>query len=454
MSSKKQQSLSPSPESKVILENAMYKPQIRGELRFVLPSHEWTISQSANEIFQQLRKQRLMFLRADEIVELVRNRLKECLDIVAVKPDRFPSAIEVLGLILKWTKPKNKWVLSPSHCSEALAKQLLAASAAREILDTISMIVKCPIIVQGKDGKIRILSRGYHAFGGGIVVTQGIEPPDVPLVEAIDSLLELLCDFQFETPSDIKRALAMMLTPALLWGGFLKDACIPLFLVEANDSQAGKGYLLHLLAAIYGETLIPRAPRKGGVGSFDEDFSSALFKGHPLIMFDNLRDQLDSPHIESFLTARGSFSVRTPHRAAVDIDVRNYILMATSNNFKTTTDLENRLLRLRILKRPSSHRFKSFGGKDVLPYVQEHQSYYLGCVFSVVRHWIENGRPRTKEARHSFREWAQTLDWILQNVFKDKVGGRLMDTAQISSHEGLAAALGLGDLDSLPREED
>jgi len=35
----------------------------------------------------------------------------------------------------------------------------------------------------------------------------------------------------------------------------------------------------------------------------------------------------------------------------------------------------------------------------------------------VIEEWYGQGKPRTEEARHDFREWAQSLDWILQNIF-------------------------------------
>jgi len=42
----------------------------------------------------------------------------------------------------------------------------------------------------------------------------------------------------------------------------------------------------------------------------------------------------------------------------------------------------------------------------------------MSCVFTIIREWHVRGKPRTHEARHDFREWGQTLDWILQNIFR------------------------------------
>lgn len=36
----------------------------------------------------------------------------------------------------------------------------------------------------------------------------------------------------------------------------------------------------------------------------------------------------------------------------------------------------------------------------------------------MVRAWHAAGKPRTGDTRHDFRGWAQTLDWIVPNVFQ------------------------------------
>ena len=39
-------------------------------------------------------------------------------------------------------------------------------------------------------------------------------------------------------------------------------------------------------------------------------------------------------------------------------------------------------------------------------------------MFAIVREWHRQGKPRTNDTRHDFRAWAQTLDWIVQNLLK------------------------------------
>jgi hypothetical protein len=55
---------------------------------------------------------------------------------------------------------------------------------------------------------------------------------------------------------------------------------------------------------------------------------------------------------------------------------------------------------------------------DLLRHIEKKSDYYLSCVFTIIREWHVRGKPRTHESRHDFREWSQTLDWIIQNIFK------------------------------------
>lgn len=380
------------------------------------------------------------------MVELVREQVSGELQLSPLRSDQLPSRLEILGTLWRHAVVKDKVVIKPHLCSKAIAELLLGSREATESLYPISMVVGSPVLFAGPNGENVVLGEGYHREGNGILVTKGKAPPLVQLDEATGGLLDLLEDFAFELPSDRARALAMMLTPALVWGGHLGKAYVPMFLIGADRSQAGKNLLSQRVGSVYDETLIPQSPRKGGVGSFDEDFNAMLFKGKPLILLDNLREKLDSTYIESFLTARGPFLVRTPHRAAIEIDASKYIVIGTSNGFQTTPDLENRLLRIQIRKRPASYRFKLTPDR-----IARKQSFYLGCVFSILQHWLAQGCPRTRETRHSFREWAQTLDWILRNVFKGKLEGRMLDDYfPAKSQTNLAADFGFEPPDDNP----
>ena len=159
-----------------------------------------------------------------------------------------------------------------------------------------------------------------------------------------------------------------------------------------------------------------------GVGSLDEKFSAALVEGRPFIQFDNVRGKFSFQALESFMTAKGTVpGAASVLKRVIHVDPSKFMIMISSNGYQTTPDLSNRSSIIRIFKR-AGHLFKQwmFGGVPkgyMLEFVQDNQPYLLSCVFSIIRVWHGKGKPRTNDARHDFREWAQVCDWIVQNIF-------------------------------------
>jgi hypothetical protein len=106
-----------------------------------------------------------------------------------------------------------------------------------------------------------------------------------------------------------------------------------------------------------------------------------------------------------------------PHKPTVEVDVRTYNFSMTSNGLESTRDLANRCSFIRLKKQPQDYVFKAFPEGGLLDHIKTNQPYYLGCVFAIVREWVQQGQPRSSECRHDFRVWAQTLDWIVTNIF-------------------------------------
>src|SRR4029077_8911010 len=92
--------------------------------------------------------------------------------------------------------------------------------------------------------------------------------------------------------------------------------------------------------------------------------------------------------------------------------------MAASNRAQMTPDLANRSIITRLRKRPFDASFKEYPEGNLLKHVGERSDYILSCIFAVIREWHACGKCRTQEHRHDFREWSQTLDWIIQKIFK------------------------------------
>jgi hypothetical protein len=168
--------------------------------------------------------------------------------------------------------------------------------------------------------------------------------------------------------------------------------------------------------------------RSGGVGSLKESFNQALIQGSAFISIDNVRGKIDSQAIESFLT-EDTYLARVPYSPPMKIDPQRTVLMFTSNRAELTRDLANRSNCVRVLNRPDGYRFRRYpqGHRQrgsILDQVQACQPKFLAAVFAIVRAWYDAGQPVTEESRHDFEGWAQSLDWVVQDLLG---GAPLMD---------------------------
>jgi hypothetical protein len=372
----------------------------------------------AATVHRQLANTGHFFRRGGSIVKIGKDGAGRAI-LEDIDPMTFRMEIERHFTITRETKTGKK---VPSILTMDQASAVLAYKGESSIPE-IQRIVDCPIIDQ--DGLIR--KRGFHPdIANGTFVSDGEAHTAMSLNRAVELVELLLVDYDFVTPSDRTRAIAAILSPALFQGGHLFGRGI-VHVLEADSSQTGKGYFVDLICAIYNN--IPEYVRQkgqGGVGGQQESFEHAVSTGRPFINFDNFRGKLDSPAIESSLTAQ-EIDVRLPHRgyAKVKLDGISYFL--TSNGAEMTTDFSKRSSIIRMKKNGDDHQFERFPEGDLLDHVRANKATFLGAVLRVVQTWIIDGSPQTDETRHDFRKWARSLDFITGTYFKSH---RLMDGHQ------------------------
>jgi hypothetical protein len=194
---------------------------------------------------------------------------------------------------------------------------------------------------------------------------------------------------------------------------------IPADLAEATESQSGKGYRHDIVVAVYNDRAIIVTQNVGGVGSLDEKFCGALLDGRTFIRVDNVRGKLDSQTIESFITteADAPFTARAFRREG-KVKGGHNIIQLSSNNSEGTRDIANRVCIIRIRRRPNDYPWMRFPEGRILDHIRANHEVFLGAVQTVVAEWVRQGKPRSAEVRHSFKEWVATLDWIMANIFR------------------------------------
>ncbi len=381
-----------------------------GKPRVLLPGGAMSIQESGENFAKLLATTNRYFVRGGVVVEMTTDD-RGTPNLNPIKPAAMASDLESVSKPTAIAKIGGQAVEVDATCTEQTAKLIMNADTFLSALPPIRVLSPCPALIE-RDGKLVQVS-SYDRQSG--ILALGEPALEVPLDDALAILHDLLDGFNFVTPSDRSRALAAIITPALVFGGLLQGRA-PVDLGEADNSQTGKGYRNKLTAAVYRGKVRMVTQRKGGVGSLEESFDAALIQGANFIGIDNVRGTIDSPAIESFLT-EDTYFARIPYLGSVEIDPRRVIVQMTSNKADITRDFANRASCVRILKQPEGYQFRSYPEGGILEHVRANQPLYLGAVFAVEKAWHDAGKPRTDERRHDFCVWAQTLDWIVQNIF-------------------------------------
>ncbi len=361
-----------------------------------------TYEGTANAAFSALKTTHTLYRMGSVAVRLVDGTLQP------VESRSFKALIDANFSTTAYQAGRNgKNVIAPKLISEEVAGTMLKTEAVRTLIN-VGLISLSPIITDPG-----IVTFGVH--NGVLVMGGAIETVEL-LQEAVTIIENLQFDFDFLTPADKSRAIAMLITPALKFGGLLRCRC-PIFIVEANMSQAGKGLLTELTATTYYAKIATVTARDGGVGGLDESLDMAMVSGSPFIRLDNVRGRVQSQRLESLLTESGTIQARIPHVGYVEVRPSAHIWQFTANGAEATQDLMNRSSIVTIRKRPDDYQFKSWDGLGIMGWTEKHQAKILGAIFRIIQERINAGKPSLPCPSHDFREWAGVVAWFCQTIF-------------------------------------
>jgi hypothetical protein len=382
----------------------------------ILPGHHVEFIECGKHCFQALATEGRYFVRDRIVFELVKD--DDGARLVELEPEAFRSHLEKYFRLQTFLKHKDQLLSAEGRCSVADATALLKSDPAWQLLSPINAVTTAAVFAEA-NSKLAVLEEGYHASLGGIYVARKHDIVIVQLDEAVNSLLALARDFLFVTPSDKSRFFAGLISPALRMGGLLK-ADFPLQINEADQSQSGKSYAHKMLCLLFGERahVVLKNEEKMAIGSLAEQVSEGLIAGRIFIVFENIRGAIALSMLESAIRGNERVPCRVAYSRGTQVRPDRVCWLLSSNKAQTTSDLANRSIITRLRKQPPDHKFAAYAEGDLLAHVESKCDYYLSCLLAILSEWHRQGKPRTNESRHDFREWCQTLDWIVRNVLK------------------------------------
>ena len=306
----------------------------------------------------------------------------------------------------------------PVYPPAAVVANVLALPEWKE-LPALTGIVTAPVFAA--DGTL-CETPGYHA-GNRLYYYQesGFTLPNTtPTPSNIASALtlirdELLGDFPFADAASEANALGLLLLPYVR---FMIHGATPLHVIDAPSKGTGKGLLADAcaLAFVPQGLAVMTAPVK------EEEWQKALFStllaGPSHVLIDNTRI-LDSANLEAVLTTANNWTARILGISENGTVPVRCTWICTANNLQVKRDLDRRIIWIRIdAKLEKPYERGNFKKPNLRAWILENRAAIVGACLTLVRAWIEAGRPAYAGSvrRGSYEAWLSIIGGILENA--------------------------------------
>lgn len=260
-------------------------------------------------------------------------------------------------------------------------------------------VVTFPVMMP--DGSL-LTTNGYHRKAGVLVqmatdlMISVLDRPGKSDIEmAVETLLDPLHDFPFETAAHRSALLAGLLTP-LAW--FLFDGPAPLFLIDKNVRGAGAGLLADVVALTVTGRRFPIMSYTNDREELRKRITAIAIEGERLILLDNLAGTVGNDILDAALTA-DRWKDRVLGGNKVYDGPLHVAWFATGNNVQLRADTSRRVCHVRMESKHERPELRTgFRYADLRHHLKQHRSIYLSSALTILRAWILAGtqtRPAT-----------------------------------------------------------
>ncbi|MDQ3831199.1 MAG: hypothetical protein M3361_18250 [Candidatus Tectomicrobia bacterium] len=233
----------------------------------------------------------------------------------------------------------------------------------------------------------------------------------MPLQEAKAWLFhELLGDFPFADEASRAHSMALLLEP------FVHPTIrgpTPLYLIDAPIRGAGKGLLADIACLITtGRKADVMALVRSDAEEHEKRITALLLAGAQWVLIDNATSLASAP-LAAVLTTTQWRGRRLGKSEMVDVP-NDATWVATGNNVTLSDEIARRTIPIRLdpgVERPE-HR-TGFSHPELVKWAGEHRSTLVSACLSIVRAWLDAGRPEGQTTLGSYESWSRILGGIL-----------------------------------------
>jgi hypothetical protein len=302
-------------------------------------------------------------------------------------------------------KPEMK----PIHCPMILPRRILNDATNWQKYPTLHSTIETPTL--RSDGTI--LDRPGYDLKTGLF----FDPGDVkfPAIEkdptreqgkaAMKLVDDVLVDFPFEDNVSKAVAISMLLTAAVR--RTLDIA--PVYGIDADDQEAGKTTLGKVAGAIATGRDIEVQAFAPGEEERAKLLAALLATAAPVMLFDNIEDEITSPEIEKAITS-GLYASRPFGK---NDTVRNFptnsLMIFTGNKIQVGGTFASRMLKVRLVPQKELAE-RAFKHPDLIDHVIRTRPTLVAAILTALRCYLVHGVGEVKlKGNDRFPEWSKLI---------------------------------------------
>jgi hypothetical protein len=333
-------------------------------------------------------------------------------------PDSFRTWVERYAVCFDWEKKKEG---PPMRVRQSMsvtdAGTTLASWHFLKWLRPIRKLNQVRLPVLRKTGAIELLPTGYDAESQTFTFeTLGLDyPKEMTLDEAKTVLDGLFSEFCFKDDGGLSKAVAFSGMLTLYAYGLLPNgALVPCFIILANAEGAGKTLVVKVIVVpILGK--FEAGVKPGNEEELRKALLGVVMQGRNCIILDNLKEHLDSPSLEAFLTST-NWTDRILGSNKNFSGEKNTVVFATGNACTVSPDMRRRSLFVTLFMREERAEARQFNCSLDVSYLLEKRADILNAQWTLINAWNAAGRPPGSKTHSSFPEWTKTIAAIIEHA--------------------------------------
>lgn len=366
---------------------------------------------------QQTNEPPTLFMRGDELVRVPEDGAHaEPLTVAALR-----VLMDQAADFVKIKETEDGEEIRPARPPRDVAESMLAIPP-KDAFPKLAGIRSHPVFLPGG----RLLARdGYDHESGLLMRLRGLDGirDDMSVDEALRWLLdELLMDFPFDDEAGRAHALALLLEPFVRT---LIDGPTPLYLIDAPLRGSGKGLLAAVCCLVAtGQradvmTLVRSDPEE-----HEKRITALLLAGAQWVLLDNVETLASGP-LAAVLTTTRWRGRRLGKSEMVDLP-NDATWVATGNNVHLSDEIARRTIPIRLDPGVELPEYRTgFRHPDLLAWAMANRAQLVSACVSLVRAWLDAGRPEGQQTLGSYEAWARVMGGILAVAGVDGfLGGR------------------------------